>query len=369
MPVSTSSSTTSVSQSGGEAHVSKSMSSLINTIVSTEQNKNPQQGVEESNKGAQQNEQQSEAKKSDKVEEPNKGVQQNEQQSEAEKSDKDKGKKTDSLLVTMLKSLLKMLGVEIKEEDNEEDKDKDVQKMFDDLMKFLGLDKEKMQGLQSGSMPSADLQTSTPDQNLNPQQSERSKASGGVEESKGAEQQQKSKASPTQGGDDVDSPKPTAASGQNEEEVENKNDKFLTTIIVGAYEKAGKLDSLKEILAQEKDKPENKENSEMQKLIDGFNTQIAEVEKGREQSADKGVQETGVIGGQGAVAIEGLDDVVSTLRGGGIEGDEQSNEDEQEDQLETGLDGITLEEADLTETKSTDTRAPQTASQSNGRGK
>lgn len=300
----------SVFKSGNGIQVSKSMTTLVGNIAESTQKGNTSQQDNASQQG---------------VEESDKEVQQQVDKNSEEEKSSGKDKKAEGFLVGMLKALLKMLGFETKEEEKEENKD--AEKILDELMKLLGLDKEKMQGLQSGATPQSDLQNQNQNQNLNPQQQNQN-----IQGSSYLQQEEsKSKDAPIQSKDGLENvteneTTSTSTSTQNEEEVENNNDKFLTTIIVGLYEKEGKLDSLKEILAQEKDKPENKDNPEMQKLIQGFDDQIAEVEKGREQS----VNENKELGENDQALendyndIEGLDGIIDTLGKTDIQGKEDN---------------------------------------------
>jgi hypothetical protein len=122
----------SVFKSGNGIQVSKSMTTLVGNIAESTQKGNTSQQDNASQQG---------------VEESDKEVQQQVDKNSEEEKSSGKDKKAEGLLVMMLKALLKMLGVEIKEEN------KDAEKMLDELMKLLGLDKEKMQGLQSGATP------------------------------------------------------------------------------------------------------------------------------------------------------------------------------------------------------------------------
>jgi len=292
------------------------------------------------------------------VEESEKESQQSNQNFKEEKSGKDK--KTDNLFMIILKALLKALGIEIKEEEKEENKD--VQKMLDELMKLLGLDKEKIQGLQNGSIPQSNKIKSEDDLG----NSNQTKKVPENQNSTTTENQQEVK--------------------NNEEKSENNNDKLSITIIVGIYEKEGKLDSLKEILNKEKERPENKDNPEIQNLIEGFNAQIKEVEKDREQSVDKEGQQ-GIImvndveeelDNDHTGVIEGLDYVIEALLNKGVKGDNENQSEEDNDKtLEDGLGDVSadlkkqdveLEDVDTENknTKSTSARsATSTQKQSN----
>jgi len=264
-----------VSESG--TGISQSMSTLVQNIASAEQGKNTQQGVKDLDQGVS-------------------NAEELQPTGDNPEKESDKKKTPDGPLVIALKLLCKLFGVEINEEKEEKKDDKDVEKMLDALMNFLGLDKEKLQGLQGGFLEQLNQQNQSQNSNPKPSPQQQNNNNQGFSSSqqhqpKNSPEQNDVLQNPSQNNSEQGNSSPTST--QNKGETGN-NDKFITTIIVGLYEKEGKLDSLKEILKTEKNKPENEKNTEMQNLIQGFDDQIKEVENGREQNAAN--EEQGKVG-------------------------------------------------------------------------
>jgi len=256
------------SKSDNEAQISENMLKLVENITNNsaaKESENPQQvssqqsidqTLEDEKSSLEQVAEQNEAplKKDGELGKPEESP----AQSAGNQESQDSVKKDEGFIVGMLKALIKLMGGTIDEDGKEEEKNKS--NALDELRKYFFPDNSKGNVVESVSViPLFDSQTptQTPDSisNQNPAQA------------------------PAQ--------TQNSTPDQNEEKGENNADKLITQLIVGLYEKEGKLDLLKEILKDERGKDENKNNPEMQKLIDGFDSQIAEVEKNREQAVDK----------------------------------------------------------------------------------
>ena len=215
-------------------------------------------------------------------------------------------KKDEGFILRMLKAAIKFMGGTIDEDGKEEEKNKS--NALDEFKKFIFGDNSKgrVVEIESVTIPSPDLQnqnlvdsetpTQAPDsiltQDSNQAPTPPLNPRPAPAPAPPPPPHPRPAPSPTQNHPDQDQDQdptqtPNSTSDKNEEKGENNADKLITQLIVELYEKEGKLDLLKQILDDEKGKDENKKNPEMQKLIQGFDNQIAEVEKGREQAAGK----------------------------------------------------------------------------------
>ena len=239
--------------------MTKLTQSIVNNSRNTENDKNVEQDAEQNNlKGGG-------------------GIIEEESPVKSDEKNKssDSAKTDEGFIVGILKALIKMLGGKIDEDGKEEEKNKS--NALDELRKLIFGDNSKGKVVESASV------TLLPDlQNKNLKDSEDQTQAQDLDQALNQNPTQDPALASTQ------DPAKTLNSipDQNGEKGENNADKLITQLIVGLYEKEGKLNILKEILNDERGK--NEDNLEMQNLINGFDSQIAEVEKGREQAADKG---------------------------------------------------------------------------------
>ncbi len=274
--------------------LSKEMINLTQSIMNDSRNKNHEAEKSSVEQGAEQNNLKEEE-----------GIIEEESLVESDEKDKssDSVKKDEGFIVGILKALIKMMGGTIDEDGKEEEKNKS--NALDELKKLIFGDNSKGNVVESEfvNIPSPDsqnqnledsetltqTQNSIPDQDSNRAPTPPSNPRPAPAPAPPPPPPHPRPApSPTQNRSDQDQDQdpnqtPNPTSNQNEEKGENNDDKLITKIIVGIYEKEGKLNLLKQILNDEKGKEENKNNSKMKNLIKGFESEIAE----REQAAGK----------------------------------------------------------------------------------
>ena len=249
--------------------LSKEMTKLTQSIVNNSRNTENDKNHEAQESSVEQDAEQNNLKGGGGIIEEESPVKSDEKNKSSDSAKTDEG-----FIVGILKALIKMLGGKIDEDGKEEEKNKS--NALDELRKLIFGDNSKGKVVESASV------TLLPDlQNKNLKDSE--------DQTQAQDLDQALNQNPTQDPARASTQDPAktlnSIPDQNGEKGENNADKLITQLIVGLYEKEGKLNILKEILNDERGK--NEDNLEMQNLINGFDSQIAEVEKGREQAADK----------------------------------------------------------------------------------
>jgi hypothetical protein len=289
-----------VSKSGNGVQISKNLLKLVENIANNsaakEESKAPQQEqsqqlidqtLEDKKSSVEQDTEQNEAPLKEDGELGK--AEESPAQSVGNEESQDSVKKDEGFIVGMLKALIKMMGGTIDEDGKEEEKNKS--NALEELRKFIFGDNSKGKAAESASviLPS-DLQNQDQNQDLKDSQTPTQTQDPAQAKNSTPAQAPNSIPTPdqTQAPNSIPTPDQTQALNSTPDEDENNADKLITQLIVGLYEKEGKLDLLKEILKEERGKDENKDNQEMQNLINGFDSQIAEVENNREQAVGKG---------------------------------------------------------------------------------